>query len=78
LEEKDNTPDWLKDSLTERLPEKEEVKKEDFKEEKEDKKDSPIIPFPKGDEDKEPVIVEDKAEEKLKLDSEEDVPDWLK
>jgi len=69
-EEVDNTPDWLKDSLTDKLPEKEEIKKEDFKEKEEEE--------PETQKEPEPIIVEDKTEEKLKLDSEEDIPDWLK
>lgn len=69
--EEDNTPDWLKDSLTEKLPEKEEVEEpEDFNLEEEN--------IEEKKEEVEPVVIEDKKEEELKLDSEEDIPDWLK
>jgi hypothetical protein len=69
LEEKtkiegENTPDWLKKSLTNKLPEKEEMKKEDFiEEEKEVETESTIIMVDK---------------EEKKIDLENDIPEWLK
>jgi len=66
---KDNTSDWLKDSLTDKLP-------------KIDNTEDSIIVENKKKEEKEeelePVVIEDKVEEKLKLDSDDDIPDWLK
>ncbi len=66
----DETPDWLQDSLTDKLPQKEEVVVED--EEIEDEK----IPDITLDEwESEPLVTEQPEE---KVDLENDIPDWLK
>ncbi len=74
--EDNSTPDWLKESMIDKLPKKKNIEDEDWLDEDSVIDDLNEKPLNQEEEKEEEMLIEEDEEEKIDLEN--DIPDWLK